>query len=675
VTLPALERGAWQRWFLWLLLAALVSVLLVTVVWLAGRHEVEQVQASLDRDTTDAVADVRGGLQRNIQSLRAIQSDTAGGTRVPPEAVALLRAHREWVRLEWRSAALVPLASLETSYRARMFDDASRSASQNDVALACAAARKLGGPAYSPSHYELLVGGGGLELMELCLPADHGGYLVATYALRETLVELLGSSIARGQEVAFAEPDGTRLAVIGVRRRAGTRIFTSRRLIDLPGVTLMLRVDGWRAAPDLFPDVLTALVTGISIALVSVLVLLARDTRRRLRAERELAESLAFRKAMEDSVVTGLRARDLRGRITYVNPAFCEMVGFSAEELMANASESPGRTGAIYWPTELAHEYQQRQTLRLAGGVPPREGFESVFMRKDGSRFPVLIFEAPLLNAQRVQTGWMSAFVDVSEQRRVEELSRASQERLQASARLATVGEMASLLSHELTQPLAAIASYATGSLNLLEETDASRTDLRRGEVAMAVRRIAEQADRAGQVIRSVHDFVRRRDRTREAVAPQALIDAVLPLVQLQARKLAVRIDLRLEDALPGVLCDRTLVEQVLLNLTRNAMQAMDLPDLPERVLELRVTSAGSPATGRLAEARRWVAFSVADVGSGISDDVEQRLFTPFFTTRSDGMGLGLSLCRTVVEQHGGTLVFVPNQPRGTVFRFTLPAA
>jgi two-component system sensor histidine kinase DctS len=475
--------------------------------------------------------------------------------------------------------------------------------------------------------------------------------------------------LTRGQEVAFAEPDGTRLAVIGVQRRAGTRVFTAQQLVDLPGVMLLLRVDGWRAAPDLFPNVLTGLVTVISIALVSVLVLLARDTRRRLRAERELADSLAFRKAMEDSVITGLRARDLHGRITYVNPAFCDMVGFSAEELMADAS------GAPYWPTELAHEYQERQALRLAGGMPPREGFESIFMRKDGSRFPVLIFEAPLRNAQRVQTGWMSAFIDVSEQRRVEELSRASQERLQASARLATVGEMASLLSHELTQPLAAIASYASGSLNLLEDRHKDAPSPMNSEVTMAMRRIAEQADRAGKVIRSVHDFVRRRDRTREAVAPSALLDAVLPLVQLQARKLDVRIDTVLEAPLSAVLCDRTLVEQVLLNLARNAMQAMDMPECTDRVLQLRVAHAASPSSGRAADARRWVEFSVTDVGIGISEEVQQRLFTPFFTTRADGMGLGLSLCRTVVEQHGGALMFSPNRPRGTVFRFTLPVA
>jgi two-component system sensor histidine kinase DctS len=663
-------RSLWQRWFLWLLLAVLVSALLVTVVWLAGRHEIEQVQATLDRDTADAVSDLRIGLQRNAQSLRATQASGLDRTHWPEAAATLLREHREWLRLEWRDTALRPLEAANTPYRMRLIDDESRGADQTDVALACTAARKLGAPAYSPSHFVPVLGGGGVEVMELCVPIDAGGFLVASYSLRDTLIELVGPTLTRGQEVAFTETDGTRLVALGTSRRTGTRVFTSQQLIDLPGAALMLRVDGWRAAPDLFPNVLTALVTAISIALVSVLVLLARDTRRRLRAERDLADALAFRKAMEDSVITGLRARDLQGRITYVNPAFCEMVGFSPEELMADSGESPE---VPYWPTELAHEYQQRQVRRLAGGMPPREGFESVFMRKDGTRFPVLIFEAPLINAQRVQTGWMSAFIDVSEQRRIEELSRASQERLQASARLATVGEMASLLSHELTQPLAAIASYATGSLNML----GPHVQGEQAEVAMAVRRIAEQADRAGQVIRSVHDFVRRRDRTREAVAPQALIDAVLPLVRLQARKLGVSIEVVLEDRLPPAMCDRTLVEQVLLNLARNAMQAMDMPDnAAERVLRLRVARVvpvGGP--GGAEDARRWLEFSVADLGSGISEEVASRLFTPFFTTRADGMGLGLSLCRTVVEQHGGVLMFEPNPPRGTVFRFTLPAA
>jgi len=255
--------------------------------------------------------------------------------------------------------------------------------------------------------------------------------------------------------------------------------------------------------------------------------------------------------------------------------------------------------------------------------------------------------------------------LDISEQRRVEELSRASQERLQATARLATVGEMASLLSHELNQPLAAIASYATGSINLLQQAPAHAA----ADLQLAMGRIAEQAERAGRVIKSVHDFVRRRDQARKAVAPRDLVDAVLPLVNLQARKLGVRVESRVAEPLPMVLCDRTMVEQVLLNLARNAMQAMDEARVarPSLLLQVRIASASEIG-------KRWLEFSVADVGPGIPDEVKEQLFTPFFTTKAEGMGLGLSLCRTVVEQHGGYLVFEPNLPQGTIFRFTLPA-
>jgi two-component system sensor histidine kinase DctS len=206
------------------------------------------------------------------------------------------------------------------------------------------------------------------------------------------LTDLVGHNLTRSQEASFTEADGTRLAVLGAARR-GTRMFTAQQLLDLPGTTLVLRMDSWHGAPNLFPNVLTALVTAMSIALVTVMVVLVRDNRRRLRAERDLADALAFRKAMEDSLVTGLRARDLQGRITYVNPAFCEMVGFSPQELLGKARPHP--TGRPSSPRNTG----QRQAIRFAGSMPPREGFESVFMRKDGTRFPVLIIEAPLINA------------------------------------------------------------------------------------------------------------------------------------------------------------------------------------------------------------------------------------------------------------------------------------
>lgn len=675
-TLVRRWRGAWRRWSLWTLLVVLVVAMLGTMVWLAGRYEASQVQTLLERDTADAVADIRVALTRNLQSLQALHASEPGDLAWEVDAAELLRNRRELVRVEWRDAQLRVRNYAQSPYRPVAWDARLREGSQSDAALACATARRMSSPAYSTSYFQPHGDGLGSEMMELCMPLSTGGrttgFLVATYSLRDVLVNLVAPSLTRSQEASFTEADGTRLAVLGASRR-GSRMFTAKQLLDLPGTTLVLRMDSWHTAPSVFPNVLTALVTAMSIALITVMVVLVRDNRRRLRAERDLADALAFRKAMEDSLVTGLRARDLQGRITYVNPAFCDMVGFSAQELLGQSVNAP------YWPPERVEEYRQRQATRFAGTMPPREGFESEFMRKDGTRFPVLIIEAPLINAQGLHTGWMSAFLDISEQRRVEELSRASQERLQATARLATVGEMASLLSHELNQPLAAISSYATGSINLLEAPslapagDAPAATAAQSEqlqdVRMAIQQIARQAERAGKVIKSVHDFVRRRDQAREAVHAQQLLDAILPLVSLQARKLGVRVETSVEPGLPPVLCDRTMVEQVLLNLARNAMQAMDDPSIPQRVLEIHARRAASN------QHSGWVEFSVGDVGTGITAEVAERLFTPFFTTRREGMGLGLSMCRTVIEQHGGFLGFTPREPRGTVFTFTLPVA
>ena len=651
------------RLSLWLALIGLVIALLVTLVWLAGRYEASQVQAELERDTQDAVSDLRTALARDVQALQALQL-AAVSERARQDALrTLLRDKREWLRVERRSPQWQQRSAEDSPLRAPAFGRTPRKNTLNEMVRSCLRARQFNGPAYSSSYYLPMEDGLGMEVMELCMPLMEGGqlrgYTVLVYSLQELLVERLGRTFARRNLVSFTEADGTRLAMTGSNRR-GERLFTAQQLLGLPGNTLVLRMDGRRSAPDLFPNVLTALVTAMSIALITVVVLLVRDSRRRLKAENELADALAFRKAMENSLVTGLRARDREGRITYVNPAFCAMVGFEADELIGQSAPMP------YWPPEMVGEYQQRQAIRLAGNTPPREGYESVFMRKDGTRFPVLIIEAPLISAQGEQTGWMSAILDISEQRRVEELSRASQERLQATARLATVGEMASLLSHELNQPLAAIASYANGSLNLLHAPGAAQDAL--GDVHMALRRIAEQAGRAGRVINSVHDFVRRRNQAREPISPQVLLDAIAPLVSLQARKLEVQVRTVLEPDLPPVLCDRTMVEQVLLNLARNGMQAMDHPECRQRLLVLQVRRAASNAH------QGWLEFSVADRGSGIDATVAEQLFTPFFTTKAEGMGLGLSLCRTVIEQHGGHLEHAPNHPAGTVFRLTLPS-
>ncbi len=688
----ALE-GITRRGSLWTLLVALVVLLLVTLVWLAGRHESGLVQSRLEQSAADAVLDVRSALHRNLQGLQALQPGGPAPDAWRLSATELLKARRELMRLEWRSEALDVIAVIDTPYRSPVFAQFSRSPMKTDISLACNTARRLGASAYSSSYFVPQADGLGLELLDMCLPVLAAGrltgYLVASYGLQDMLGELVSKPLARGVGLSFTEADGTRLALHGEPLR-GSRIYIAQQLLDLPGTTLVLRMESRLGTPALFPNVLTALVAALSLGLLVVLFLLGRDMRRRLSVENDLSEALAFRKAMEDSLLTGLRARDLQGRITYVNPAFCKMVGVDAKDLLNQSFPSP------YWPPELAGAYQQRQQIRLAGKNLPgsgheQGGHESVFMRRDGTRFPVLIMEAPLINAVGKHTGWMSAIIDVTEQRRVEEISRTSQDRLQATARLAMVGEMASLLSHELNQPLAAISSYATGSLNLLQHEQAPVAAGSRLEdhdnrlqpplaedLQIAMRRIAEQAERAGKVIKSVHDFVRRREQVREAVPPRALLDAIMPLVSLQARKLGVRVEIEVADGCEPVLCDRTMVEQVLLNLSRNGMQAMQetsrpddsqQPSVPDKVLTLRLQPAASSPRSH------WVEFAVMDAGVGISEDVAAQLFTPFFTTKEEGMGLGLSLCRTVIEQHGGYLGFKALTPQGTIFHFTLPVA
>jgi len=664
----------WRRWLLWAILLLLLATLLAMAMVLARGYQESQARQQLERETAHLVSDVRTGLNRNVQTLQTLHTLGRSPGAWEQFALEVLEQNREMVRIEWRDNQLRTVAQRVSPFHRQALGTRPRSEVQQDVALACNSAQRSSAPAYAPSYFWPDQDGHGMELMEMCIPmADGGrpiGFLVATYSLQGVLTELLEQRSVRGRSVSLTEVDGTRLALSGARLRGDS--VATQQLLELPGHVMMLRLDSPRSDMGLSPWGLSGLVAGLSLLLLGVLGLLGYDMRKRVHAERELAEALAFRNAMENSLVTGLRARNMQGQITYVNPAFCEMVGLPAQDLLGRGIPAP------YWPPEMVDEYQRRQAVRLAGRTLPREGFESVFIRPDGTRFPVLIIEAALINAQGVQTGWMSAILDLSEQHRVEALSRASQERLQATARLASVGEMASLLSHELNQPLAAIASYASGSLNLIEHPQGSAADAL-PDMTVALRRIAEQADRAGKVIKSVTDFVRRResdqDLVRERIHPESLVQAVLPLLTLQARKDSIRLQVTVAPDCPPALCDRTMVEQVLLNLARNGMQAMP-PGTPPgesglRVLSLEVQPLADPHT----EPKDWLRFSITDHGQGLSAEVANRLFTPFFTTKPEGMGLGLSLCRTVIEQHGGTLTHASAHPRGTVFSFTLPAA
>ncbi len=659
-------RPSSRRNLLWVALVVLVLSMLLTLVWLAGRYELEKLQIQTNRDASDAVSDLRTGLRRDLHTLEAL---IPIGLKKPDwieKTETLMREKTEWLRIEWRDDQLQPVAAANSPTHSPHQVELISQHLLPEIQLTCAQARRDSVATYTPSAFVSQSHGGGAEVMQMCLPWSKDGqlkgHLIVTYALQELLSGLVTPSLYRSQQLSFVDADGSRLAMIG-QIRDGKRKFSSQQMLSLPGSSLMLRVDSRRMGPDVFTNLLTAAVAALSLGLITVLALLARDTRRRQRAEHELAEALAFRKAMENSLVTGLRARDMQGRITYVNPAFCDMVGWPAEALLGSTNPP------LYWPPEMVSEYGQRQALRLAGTTAPRVGIESVFMHANGKRFPVLIFEAPLIDAQGQQAGWMSAILDMSEQRRIEELSRASLEKLQATSRLASMGEMASLLSHELNQPLVAISSYAHGSLNLLQSQAGTSVELMQ-QLHEAVHRIAQQAERAGQVIKSVHDLVRKRAPTRELVTPRDLVESVLPLLKLQAQKWMIDLRLNVPRGLPPIHCDKAMVEQVILNLARNGMQAMGEAPQPgslPRVLSISMSEVD------ITDSVRALSVEVTDCGCGIEPEAEINLYTPFFTTKPDGMGLGLSLCRTVVEQHGGQLAHRPQSAQGTVFVFTLP--
>ena len=671
--MSALKAAVGLRRLLWLLAGLLLVALFALLVFLLREYQHGQQQEALQDEAARMGQDVRSGLARSVQDLHALQSVAPSPAYWPVAAAELLDTQRKLVHLEWRDNAHATRVQRQSPFLPALHAARSRHEPTIDLRPVCEQARRLDGAAYSGSYFLPLGQGQGIELMELCLPLNRDGradgYLVATYSMAGLLAELIPAQVRRGRRLSWTEADGTRLVMVGELAQAGPPLHHANQLVALPGgAAWLLRVEQGGGTEHPIAAALPLAVGTLALGLLALLALLARDLRRRQRAERQLAEALAFRQAMEDSLLTGLRALDLEGRLTYVNPAFCQMVGLSAEQLLGTSIPAP------YWPTEQIEEYRQRLQARLAGQRAPREGFESVFMRADGSRLPVRVIEAPLVDAQGRQTGWMSAILDLSAQRRNEELLRVSQERLQATARLAMAGEMASLISHELNQPLAAIASYASGSLNLLPDAPdgAAPTASELGPLRSALQRIAEQAERAGKVIKSVADLVRQRDRERAAVAPTDLLQAIWPLLQLQARQQNIGLERDVSPDCPPVWCQRTMIEQVLLNLARNGMQAMPAgdPPGPSGLRRLRL-SARRVAQGR----GEGVEFAVADHGQGISQEQAEQLFTPFFTTKPEGMGLGLSLCRTVVEQHGGALQYSAHAPRGTVFRFTLPVA
>ncbi|MCK5893451.1 MAG: response regulator [Endozoicomonadaceae bacterium] len=364
-----------------------------------------------------------------------------------------------------------------------------------------------------------------------------------------------------------------------------------------------------------------------------------------------------------ESIGEGVFGINGQGKITFANPAASRITGWEPAELTgANAHKllMPRCVDGTIRPWEQTALY----TTLTENVVQTVE--DDLFWRRDGNSFPVDYSCTPCM-CDGESEGAVIVFLDVTEKRRHQNALQSALNELQEQkdklmhmSRLSCMGEMASGFAHEVNQPLTAIYNYAQVCHRLVQREPIDKASLREG-----VDKIGVQARRAGDIIARIRSFVKKPDHCLQVVDCSRLVQDVVKLAEVDARHNCMEIHLDLAEDLPAIKVDTVQTQQVVLNLIRNGMEAMQ--DMPDKNVGLWVR------TERLD--REFVRVSVIDRGYGLADDAEEKLFTPFYTTKDDGMGIGLSICYSIIQTHGGVLNFIRNPEGGTTFWFTVPVA
>ena len=650
---PASPAGR-KRWIQHLpyLSLALFLTAIAALVWLTREYDADEQRTTLINDVLWMEQNLRFHLDRNEVNLQEIGRELFAERPLTPETEArlasLLNQERGLVQILWLSAEGRVLGAMppHPATNASAPGDAPAVVSEPTFQLA----RSVGRPVYGPTYPVM----GNRHHFEVHVPIwsedSPPGVVVGVYSLSDLVVRELPWWFSERYRVAVFDSDGREIAAKSKVAPVSSQLAYSMPF-DPPGHGLTLQITAYKSDTRWIPVLLGASIVLLAGIIVWSVMQLRRQLARRQQAEIALRAESAFRKAMEDSMLTGMRARDLDGRLTYVNAAFCHMTGFTAEELLGLKAPMP------YWdPERLAQTFELHRQILSNGSAT--EGTEVRLRRKNGETLDVLVFEAPLIDARGQHAGWMGSVLDITEQKRAREQARQQEERLQQSSRLITMGEMASTLAHELNQPLAAIASYNSGCMNRLQDEQ----PIDRGELLDIHERIARQARRAGEIIRRVHDFVRRSEPKRAPLDLNSVVRDAVGLIEADARKRQMQLRVDLAAALPQVEADAVMIEQIVVNLVRNAMDAMRDTPAAARIIEVRSAHEG-----------RFATVSVADRGTGIPDEIAARLFEPFFTTKSEGMGMGLNICRSIAELHHGRLGFEVRAGGGTIFTLSLP--
>ena len=554
------------------------------------------------------------------------------------------------------------------------------------------------------------------------------------------------------------------------------------------GNDLILRAQAWRTSQGLVGGGLFWLVGVLSVMTAWMLIGNWRHTRRRIQAQKALVAETNFRRAMENSMLTGMRALDLRGRITYVNPAFCQMTGWSESDLVGAVAPFP------YWPDQDRELLTKRLEEEISG-QHSAGGFQVRVKRKNGQLFDARMYVSPLIDATGKQTGWMTSMTDITEPNRIreqlassherftivlealdasvsvaplgseellfanklyrlwfgqntvghlhlvqkagtrdstkpsedvddmmglptenltvassenaeifvpelgkwlevrsryinwadgrlaqmviasditprrqaEELAAQQAERAQTASRLITMGEMASSVAHELNQPLTAISNYCSGMISRIKSQQVKEEDL-----LWALDKTARQAQRAGQIILRIRSFVKRSEPNRSLSDVSAMVSESLELAEIEMRRRHVRLTHHVAARLPQLMVDPILIEQVLINLMKNAAESIDNANRPtgQRQVELRIVP-------KQIDDQSVVEFSVTDTGQGLPPEDIERVYEAFFSTKVEGMGIGLNLCRSIIESHQGRIaaenLYNAGEVTGCRFSFWIP--
>ena len=810
----------WRRWWRrqtpgrqdrFAMLAPLAAVLLFLAAIVSAfaylrLEEIDREQEAVKRDVEYAQQRVRLRLLERQEQIMRIARDIANKEVDPEEfmgrAESLVVQYPELQALSWVDARRRIKASYAApSLPSQQLRIAGEMLKPGETEATFSLARDLQQPVYSQA-----VGGpdtgGNLQLhIPLAEQARFAGVLLAEYSVDGLLRYGVPADVSAKYAVAMLDGKAHLIAGTAVPpRNPATQLLpwaAQPNEYEVPvspvGNGLIIRAQAYRTGLGVIGSGLFWLVIALSAMTAWMLIGNWRHTRRRMQAQQALVSETNFRRAMENSMLTGMRALDLQGRITYVNAAFCQMTGWSEAELVGRTPPFP------YWPEQDREQLAARLDDELHGRTTS-SGFQVRVKRKDGHLFDARLYVSPLVDAKGHQTGWMTSMTDITEPNRIreqlsasyerfttvlealdasvsvaplgseellfanklyrlwfgvqtgghlqmvaqagvpetprndeslddvdslvglptgaltaaqsenaeifvpelgkwlevrsrylnwvdgrlaqmviatditprrhaEEQSAAQAERAQSASRLITMGEMASSVAHELNQPLTAINNYCNGLVSRIKGKQINEDDL-----LAALEKTARQAQRAGQIIQRIRSFVKRSEPNRTLSDVGTMVSEAVELAEIELRRRNVRLSHYVAARLPKLMVDPILIEQVLVNLLKNAAESIEHAKRPvsRRSVELRVVP-------KQVDLQATVEFAVLDSGAGLPPEVMDRLYEAFFSTKAEGMGIGLNLCRTIVESHQGRMqaenIYNGADIAGCRFSFWIPVS